>query len=85
MTEVGVRDLRNHLSRYLEAVRAGDEIVVTDRGAAIARLVPLDGERTLDRLVREGLVTPGTRRRRPRPQPLDIGADVSDLVAAQRR
>lgn len=85
MTEVGVRDLRNHLSRYLEVVRAGDEIVVTDRGAAVARLVPLDGERTLDRLVREGLVTPATRRRRTRPAPLDIGATVSDLVAEQRR
>lgn len=85
MTEVGVRDLRNHLSRYLEVVRAGDEIVVTDRGAAVARLVPLDGERTLDRLVREGLVTPAPIRRRTRPQPLDIGATVSDLVSDQRR
>ena len=85
MTEVGVRDLRNHLSRYLEVVRAGDEIVVTDRGAAVARLVPLDGERLLDRLVREGVVTPATTKRRTRPEPLDIGAEVSDLVAEQRR
>lgn len=85
MTEVGVRELRNHLSRYLDAVRAGDEIVVTDRGAAVARLVPLDGERTLDRLVREGVVTRATRKQRSRPTPLDVGGTVSDLVADQRR
>jgi len=85
MAEVGIRELRNHLSRYLDVVRAGDEIVVTDRGAAVARLVPLDGERTLDRLVREGIVTPATRKQRRRPTPLDVGATVSDLVAEQRR
>ncbi len=36
--EVGIRELKNHLSRYLERVRDGDEVVVTDRGRAIARV-----------------------------------------------
>jgi prevent-host-death family protein len=40
--EVGVWELRNHLSRYLDRVRDGDEAVVTDRGRAIARVVPVD-------------------------------------------
>ena len=85
MTEVGVRDLRNHLSRYLDIVRSGDEIVVTERGTAIARHVPIEGERTLDRLVREGIVTRATSKRRRRPTPLDVGATVSDLLAEQWR
>jgi antitoxin (DNA-binding transcriptional repressor) of toxin-antitoxin stability system len=34
--EVGVRELRNHLRRHLHRVRDGDEVVVTDRGRAIA-------------------------------------------------
>ena len=38
--EVGIRELRNHLSRYLDRVRDGDEVVVTDRGRAIARVTP---------------------------------------------
>ncbi|MGH8902079.1 MAG: type II toxin-antitoxin system Phd/YefM family antitoxin [Egibacteraceae bacterium] len=29
--EVGIRELRDHLSRYLDRVRDGDELVVTDR------------------------------------------------------
>lgn len=34
---VGVRELRQNLSRYLERVRAGDSLVVTDRGREVAR------------------------------------------------
>ena len=85
MTEVGVRDLRDHLSRYLDAVRAGDEVVVTDRGSAIARLVPLHGERALDRLIREGRVTPATTSSRELPAPVTARGTVSDLVSDQRR
>ena len=50
--EVGVRDLRNHLSRYLDRVRDGEEIVITDRGRAIARVLPVATERAIDRRLR---------------------------------
>ena len=58
--EVGVRELRNNLSRYLERVRDGEEVVVTDRGRAIARVSPIGVERVLDRLIADGVVTPAT-------------------------
>lgn len=37
---VGVRELRQNLSRYLERVKAGEALVVTERGRVVARLVP---------------------------------------------
>lgn len=37
---VGVRELRDGLSRYLTAVRGGAEVTVTDHGKPVARLVP---------------------------------------------
>ena len=83
--EVGVRELRNNLSRYLDRVRDGDELVVTDRGRAIARVLPMSGERTIDRLVREGRVTPAKRTERRLPKPVKTKGTVSDLVAEQRR
>ncbi len=83
--EVGVRELRNNLSRYLERVREGEELVVTDRGRAVARLLPIAGERAIDRLVREGAVTPPRRPTRPRPKPQRTAGAVSDLVPGQRR
>ncbi len=85
MAEVGIRELRDHLSRYLERVQAGDEVVVTDRGRAVARILPISGERTIDRLVREGKVTPAATRKRTLPRPLKTNGTVSDLVAEQRR
>jgi prevent-host-death family protein len=83
--EVGIRELRNHLSRYLDRVRDGDEVVVTDRGRAIARVVPAGGERVLDRLIAEGIVTPARQPKRPAARPINTKGTVSDLVADQRR
>ena len=83
--EVGVRELRNNLSRYLERVREGEEVVVTDRGRAIARVLPAGTERALDRLIAEGLVTPAQRPKGRARQPITSKGTVSDLVASERR
>ena len=37
---VGVHEAKTHLSRLLDEVIAGHEVVITRRGAAVARLVP---------------------------------------------
>jgi prevent-host-death family protein len=59
-----VAELKTHLSRYLSRVKAGEEIVVTERGVAVARLVPVSGadEATteLRDLERQGLIRLGT-------------------------
>jgi prevent-host-death family protein len=83
--EVGVRELRDHLSRYLDRVRDGDEVIVTDRGRAIARVVPVGTERVLDRLIAEGIVTPARQPKRRAAKPIKAKGSVSDLVGGQRR
>lgn len=37
---VGIRELRQNLSRYIERVKTGEALVVTERGREVARLVP---------------------------------------------
>lgn len=37
---VGVRELRQNLSRYLDRVKAGEALIVTEHGHEVARLVP---------------------------------------------
>jgi len=37
---VGVRELRQNLSRYLDRVKAGESLTVTERGREVARLIP---------------------------------------------
>ena len=84
--EAGIRDLRDHLSRYLDMVRAGEEVTVTDHGKAVARLVPPDRPRQLDALIAEGLVTPARAVKRSRGgAPINARGMVSDLLAEQRR
>jgi prevent-host-death family protein len=67
----GVAQLKARLSEYLSRVKAGEEVLVTDRGRPIARLVPVgagyvpDDEGELARLramEREGLVRLGSGR-----------------------
>ena len=84
--EAGVRELRDNLSRYLGAVREGQEVTVTDHGRAVARLVPVEGPRVLERLIAEGVVTPARVRKRSRAgRGIIAGSTVSDLVTEQRR
>lgn len=84
--EAGIREFRDHLSRYLDIVRDGHEVTVTDHGKAVARLVPLDQPRVLDRLVSEGLVSPALQPKQRRSVPrIRANGTVSDLVAEQRR
>ena len=40
MNQVGVRELRQNLSRYLVQVKAGESFAVTERGREVARLTP---------------------------------------------
>jgi prevent-host-death family protein len=83
--EVGVRELRDGLSRHLAEVRSGRTITVTDHGRPIARIVPTGRPTRLEQLVAEGRVTRATRPKRPAPKPLKAKGTVSDLIAEQRR
>ena len=52
---IGVRELRQNLSIYLDRVKKGEALTVTEHGTAVAILRPLPTERsTLDRLVAQG-------------------------------
>jgi prevent-host-death family protein len=82
-SEVGVRELHNRLSEYLERVEGGGEIVVTRRGRPVARLSGLS-ERPLDSLARRGLVRMPQSERSPRSAVVKGTGSVSDLVSEQR-
>jgi prevent-host-death family protein len=54
MNQVGVRQLRQNLSKYLAEVKQGESFVVTDRGREVARLTPSGPEDSpIARLVAE--------------------------------
>ena len=62
MGSIGVRELRQNASRWLEKVRSGESFEITVRGRPIARLVPLERRRGLAGLIEEGLARPASTR-----------------------
>lgn len=93
MKKAKIGELRNNLSRYLEHVRGGGEVLVLDRDRPVARIVAIAGGRPaedgrLARLERRGLVRVGTGglpiwfgRRKP---PVVKGSVLHDLLAERR-
>jgi len=85
--DVAVSELRAHLSDYLDRAREGAEVVITDRGVPIARLLGLTTTATLERLAADGVIARAAAPRprasgQPRPRPR---RPVADLVSELRR
>lgn len=82
-----MRELRQHASRYLARVEAGETVEVTDRGRLVAMLVPPNpaaGAR--DRLVASGRLIPASRPLRlPRRVPMPPGAPDTGAVLDEMR
>lgn len=85
--DVAVTELRANLSAWLGRAADGEEVVVTERGTPVVRLVGIDTAPTLERLTEEGVISRppdpirprATGRRRPR-----SGRPVADIVREQR-
>jgi prevent-host-death family protein len=58
---VGVRDLKQHLSEYLDRAAGGEIIQVTDRGVPKVQIVPVPGVGAMERGVQEGWLRPPLR------------------------
>jgi prevent-host-death family protein len=86
--DVPVTELRAHLSEWLDRVRAGEEVVVTDRGVPVARMLGMSATATLQRLAADGVIGRDVSARRPiatgrlRPRPR---RPVSDVISEERR
>jgi prevent-host-death family protein len=86
--DVAISELRANLRSYLDHARKGEDIVVTERGVPIARLVAVDAATVLERLERDGIISRPKTGNRPRSTGrtrVKATAPVSELVAALRR
>jgi len=85
---VGVRELKNQLSSYLDRVKAGEEITVSEHGRPIARLTAMAPEVDCRAaLVAAGIVGPASAAGRRLPSErvkLAPGGPLGTLVAQQR-
>jgi prevent-host-death family protein len=86
---VGVRELRQNLSVYLDRVKEGETLQVTEFGRVVALLSPLPAERLspLERMVREGRAIAPTQslKGRPLPKPASPGTPPSEVILDEMR
>jgi prevent-host-death family protein len=86
--DVAISALRAELSSWIERAQAGEEIVVTDRGTPVARLLPVDTAPLLEQLARRGVLSRPVRADRPAARSasrVHASGSVADLVSEQRR
>jgi prevent-host-death family protein len=93
MVTVASKELKNRLGRYLQLVREGQPVRITDRGKPIGCILPLtkppeaDELARLSRLLATGVITLGTGklRRRWKPATLKPGPSIAEMIADERR
>jgi prevent-host-death family protein len=84
MDRIGVRELRQHASRYLERVARGETLEVTDRGRPVARLVPVGRDRWADIVASGRVVLAEDAADIADEAPADYDVDASAALAAMR-
>jgi prevent-host-death family protein len=86
---VGIRELKNRLSHYLDKVRAGERLAVTDRGTVVAYVVPAAAASEIEglvRLVREDRASWGGGKPTGSASPAGVrGKAASKIVIEERR
>ncbi len=93
MSTVGVKELKNQLTRYLRRTKHGEEIIITERGRPIGVIQPIQSEgksasleTRLARLAAQGFVTLPTRKPVKRMRLAKIsGPPISKSILQDRR
>lgn len=86
--DVAITILRAELSSWIQRAQAGEEVIVTDRGTPVARLLAVDTAPLLDQLVERGVLSRPPTANRPTARGADrvhARGPVADLVSEQRR
>jgi antitoxin (DNA-binding transcriptional repressor) of toxin-antitoxin stability system len=92
MIEVAIKDLKYGLSRYLGEVKMGNDVLITEKGKIVAKIIRVDSKREelrrkFEPLIAEGLVVfPEEPAEFEFPAPVELpGKDVSQIVVEDRR
>jgi prevent-host-death family protein len=85
---VGIRELKNNVSKIVERVEAGETITVTRRGEPVARLMSATIPAGLAAMIADGTVKPPSNGKRFIPKPVKLigpGPTASEYVSEGRR
>lgn len=94
MKTASITEAKNGLSALIDRVRAGESVMITDRGVPVARLEPMaeypDPDGRIARLERAGIIRRGTGpvpldQLRPPPPKMPDGVSLVEAILEERR
>ncbi len=90
-THVGIRDAKIHLSKFLKIVQQGNEVILTDRGRPVGKIVPIQAKELpisarLKKLEDKGLleVLPGNFKKKV-PSPIPVHDNIAQSFLKEDR
>jgi prevent-host-death family protein len=88
---VGIRDAKMHLSKYLKLVQKGTEVIITDRGRPVGRIVPIKTadlplEDRIKKMENQGMIEKHSRKiRRSIPPPIKLAEGTAQNFLQEDR
>jgi prevent-host-death family protein len=82
--DVGVRELKAHLSDFLDRAAEGEIIRVTERGVPKALLGPVPGAGRVEQGIAEGWIRPASGQRQVPPRRFRAKRRIEDVIAEER-
>jgi prevent-host-death family protein len=87
-TLVNIRELKSRLSHYLRLTKAGESVVITERGTPIGRIVPATAaiEERMEAMTQSGIALWNKKKLKPMPPVAKVRGKrkVSDLLIEDR-
>ena len=91
LTRVGIRDAKVHLSKYIKMVRSGAEVILTDRGRPVGKIVPIDSKdlplsARIKKLEDMGVLeTLSQKKRKKLPSPIPVPNNIAQSILKEDR
>jgi len=91
MDQIGVREAKINLSKLLKQIKQGREVILTERGTPVGKIVPMPREslslaERLRKMEEEGLLEPqGKGERRKIPPPLPVPEGIAQQYLQEER
>ena len=88
---VGIRDAKMHLSKYLKMVQKGIEVIITDRGRPVGKIVPIQSkdltlEERIKMLEDQGLIEKQSKKRMKKiPSPIPVSDNIAQKFLQEDR
>lgn len=85
--EVGITEFRSNLRRWIDEVKSGEEIVLTERRTPIARITGINAMPVIEQLEREGLIRGPRNKHRTKAsgrKRVPVKGSVSEIIVQQR-